>query len=237
MMHLVLEAPEGGHLAELVACQQAFLGHELPNQLVALQGIARLLGEGDLPAEEAQTLSRRLAVLTRRVDITSRRLADIGREMAAPAWGLPCPVLAAAEEAAPEARARLPEAGLAVRIEGDDVRVPCSGRLLRLVFRELMLNAGQARPGATVTVSARAEGASCLACVQDDGPGLADEPRALLLEPFAAGRRPGATGTGLGLFLVRQAAARWRARLEIASAPGQGLRVLLFLPLTPPEDR
>src|SRR5262245_45613534 len=168
-MHIVLDAPQAGHLPGLVACQHAFLGHELPNQLVALQGLARLLGEDGLPPEEAQPLAKRLAVLTRRVDIVSRRLADIGRALAEPAWGLPTSVVAAAKEAAPEARAKLPESGLVVRTEGELVRAPCSGRLLRLVFRELLLNAAQARRGTTVTVSAVVEGPHCHVCVGDDG--------------------------------------------------------------------
>jgi signal transduction histidine kinase len=235
-MHIVLDAPEAGHLPGLVACQQAFLGHELPNHLVALQGLARLLGEDNLPPEEAQPLAKRLAVLTRKVDVVSRRLADISRALTEPAWGLPASVLAVAEEAAPEARAKLPDSGLTVRIEGEDARTPCSGRLLRLVFRELFLNSGQARHGATVTVFATTEGPYCRVCVRDDGPGLSDDARALLLEPFAAGRRPDAAGAGLGFFLVRQAAARWRARLEVVTAPARGMRVELFLPLTPPED-
>ena len=92
------------------------------------------------------------------------------------------------------------------------------------------------RRGLDSLVSAMVEGPHCRVCVRDDGPGLGDEARALLLQPFAAGRRPDATGAGLGFFLVRQAAARWRARLEVVTAPDKGLRVELFLPLTPPED-
>lgn len=234
-MHLVIDAPPGGHLPDLVACQQAFIGHELPNHFVALQGLARLLAQGNLQAGEAEHFAQRIAALARRVDGVTRRLGDLGRTLAEPAWGLPLAIGPAALEAAAEVKGKFPNFHLTVEVEGSEVRVPCSGRLLHRVFGELFLNAAQAANPVRITMSAQEDGSGVRVVVQDNGPGLTEDARRLLLEPFAASRQSESSGTGLGFFFVRQAAALWKARLEVHSAPLQGLRVQLDLPLMPPE--
>jgi signal transduction histidine kinase len=232
-MHLVFDPPPSGHLPGLVACQQAFIGHELPNHLIALQGFARLLADGSLDAEESQLIASRLASLSRRTDEAARRLADIGRDLREPAWGLPVSPTAVALDAAAEARALHP----ALNVTADDagLRVPCSSRLLHRVFKELFVNSARASANSNVTVTARPYNNCAHLTVADDGPGV-DDPR-LLTEPFAAGRLPDAPGPGLGFFLVRQAASVWGARLEVHSEPSKGLRVELFIPLSAPESR
>jgi signal transduction histidine kinase len=236
-MHLVLDPPPGGHLPDLASCYQAFVGHELPNQLVALQGIARLLGEGGLDPEDARSLTLRLAEIARRADQVSRRLADLGRELREPAWGLPTSPAAEALEAAAEACAALPGSSLVVDADDEGMTVECSSRLLRLVFRELFVNSGRQTPRATVRVTARRDGEAVRIAVADDGPGMRAEQAPLLLEPFRAGRRENAPGPGVGFFLVRQAAALWRAPLSVTSGPGQGLRVEMRIPPAPKEVR
>ncbi|WP_372426131.1 sensor histidine kinase [Salinarimonas chemoclinalis] len=64
--------------------------------------------------------------------------------------------------------------------------------------------------------------------VEDDGPGIPEEERERVFEPFAR-LRPRGTGSGLGLHLVREVVARHRGRVEIRDAPGGGtiIRVVL----------
>ncbi|GGK52830.1 sensor histidine kinase [Salinarimonas ramus] len=64
--------------------------------------------------------------------------------------------------------------------------------------------------------------------VEDDGPGIPEEERERVFEPFAR-LRPRRTGSGLGLHLVREVVARHRGHLEIRDAPGGGtiIRVVL----------
>ncbi len=236
-MHLVLAPPSGGHLPGLAACHQAFVGHELPNRLVALQGFARLLAAGGLHADEARDMAARLAAIARRTDEAARRLADIGRVLREPPWGLPVSPAAEAHDAAAEANALLPDAALSVSADGGGLTVACSGRLLRRVFRELLLNSARTRPGVTARVTARPDGAACRIAVADDGPGLAEDQARLLLEPFAASRQSENAGPGLGFFLVRSVAALWGAAVEVFTEPGRGLRVELCIPPGPQDVR
>src|SRR5262249_52410211 len=61
-------------------CQQA-LGHDLPNQMVSLQGLARVLAMEleSSAAPEVRDLANRMANLARQADERMRRVAALGR--------------------------------------------------------------------------------------------------------------------------------------------------------------
>src|SRR5947209_3860755 len=65
----------------LLACYQQALGHDLPNKLVALQGLARLLDQelAEQLSGEAREWLARILGLTREIDTQVRALADVGR--------------------------------------------------------------------------------------------------------------------------------------------------------------
>ena len=69
--------------------------------------------------------------------------------------------------------------------------------------------------------------------VRDHGDGIAATHLPRLTERFYrvdAGRSRGLGGTGLGLAIVKHIIERHRGRLEIVSAPGEGVRVTVLLP-------
>jgi signal transduction histidine kinase len=99
--------------------------------------------------------------------------------------------------------------------------------LLRMLLRNLLDNAiRHTRHGTSVQVSISQEtGATCLA-VSDNGPGIAEDERSRVLERFY--RPPGtqASGSGLGLSIVKRIADVHDATLQImAMEEGSGLRV------------
>ncbi len=71
-------------------------------------------------------------------------------------------------------------------------------------------------------------GSYALLEVADTGCGIPEQDLPHLFEPFFTTR---AQGTGLGLPLVRDIVRGHRGGLEVQSAPGQGTRMLLYLPL------
>ncbi len=98
---------------------------------------------------------------------------------------------------------------------------------LRQVFRNLLANARRAAgPKGRVRVGWEVASGEVRAWVEDDGPGIPDEQRASLFEPFRPG--PGG-GTGLGLAIARQLTAAHGGRIELASAPG-ATRFTVVLP-------
>src|SRR5437867_10506140 len=74
-------ASPGCPIEPLLACFQQALGHDLPNKLVALQGLARLLAlelAEQLDGETRASLER-LAGLARQTHEQVAALADVGR--------------------------------------------------------------------------------------------------------------------------------------------------------------
>src|SRR5262245_56570962 len=91
-------------LEELVAAYQAFTGHELANQLVPLQGFARLLllsAPASLDPESLDILAR-MATLTRQIEALARRMADLGRLLREPPFGPRLAISEVAREAVAE---------------------------------------------------------------------------------------------------------------------------------------
>lgn len=66
--------------------------------------------------------------------------------------------------------------------------------------------------------------------VKDDGPGMAPEVRKQAFEPFFTTRQPG-EGSGMGLAIVAAVIRGHQGTIELESAPGQGTKVIIELPL------
>ncbi len=107
--------------------------------------------------------------------------------------------------------------------------VPADARQLRQALLNVAQNAVQAMPqGGRLTVRARREGEALRIELADTGPGVPAELREKVFEPFFSTR---ATGTGLGLAVVRRVAQDHRGTAVVEEAPGGGTAVVLRLPL------
>ncbi|MFZ2524183.1 MAG: sensor histidine kinase [Candidatus Ferrigenium altingense] len=96
-----------------------------------------------------------------------------------------------------------------------------------MLLRNLLDNSiRHSPPGTTVQVSITHEpGAVCLS-VSDNGPGIPEQERAKVLERFYRPLGTQASGSGLGLSIVKRIAEVHDAVLQIQPASeGQGLRV------------
>jgi two-component system, NtrC family, sensor kinase len=122
--------------------------------------------------------------------------------------------------------ARLLE-GVEVSVEGG-ASAPGHREKLRQVLVNLVRNAAEASgPGGRVSLRiVEQEGAAELS-VEDTGPGMPEEVRARLFEPFFT-TRP--RGTGLGLAVSRAIARAHGGELAASVPGGQGARFALTLP-------
>ncbi|MBN2494111.1 MAG: HAMP domain-containing protein [Deltaproteobacteria bacterium] len=93
---------------------------------------------------------------------------------------------------------------------------------LQQVLLNLALNAQQAMPaGGEVTVSTGLDGDdTALISVVDNGPGVPEEIRSRIFEPFASTKPPG-EGTGLGLFVSRGIIRDHQGELSLESREGR----------------
>jgi signal transduction histidine kinase len=134
-------------------------------------------------------------------------------------------------------------AALAARVERSGARLEVQplpsvrgqASMLQLLFQNLLSNAIKfVPPGQAPRVYISAEVGSGMArvTVADRGIGIAEADRPKLFQPFQRLHlRREYEGTGLGLALARQIAQAHGGDIEVQSAPGQGSRFTVSLPL------
>ena len=121
-----------------------------------------------------------------------------------------------------------------VAVEGTDIVVEGSERLLRRALRNLLENARR-YGGDDVSLAIEPEGAFARVRVCDRGPGVPEAMRELIFEPFF--RLPGhseqAGGVGLGLSLVKQIAERHGGSVRCEARDGGGSCFVLMVARRP----
>ncbi|MCU0230062.1 MAG: ATP-binding protein [Acidobacteria bacterium] len=101
----------------------------------------------------------------------------------------------------------------------------------------VLINAVEAMPqGGALEVATRGRGDGGVEIeIKDSGIGIAAEDLPQIFEPFFTTKADG-QGVGLGLSVVYGIVSRHGGRLDIASTPAQGTRVVIQLPAEPPES-
>lgn len=117
--------------------------------------------------------------------------------------------------------------------------VPCTATQIEQVVMNLLRNAAQAmtwQPGEAVAprivLRTKQEGSTVRIEVEDNGPGMTEDVRKRIFEPFYTTKVPG-QGTGLGLsvsyFIITE---NHKGTVEVESQPGKGSRFIIRLPLS-----
>lgn len=229
---------------EAVAALSASLAHEIRNPLASIRSSVEQLARGAHAGDDERTLA---ALIIRESERLSRLLSeflDFSRVRATRSE--PVDVHAVASAAAGVVRAH-PDcpAGTQLLVEGEHVMLLGDEDLLHRSLVNLIMNAVQAadEEAVQVVVSVAAVDASqaprdlpadraVRITVSDTGPGIPDDIRERLFEPFVTRRRG---GTGLGLAIVQRAVEAHRGLIFADSVPpgqgaGQGTTFTIYLP-------
>jgi signal transduction histidine kinase len=115
----------------------------------------------------------------------------------------------------------------------DDLSISADRGQLRQIFVNLITNAVEAAGGSvSIVVSAhevqRGRQSICRIRVEDDGPGVPEDLRASLFEPYVTSKN---RGTGLGLAIVERIVFDHDGRISCESAPGSGTTFVVDLPV------
>ncbi len=111
--------------------------------------------------------------------------------------------------------------------------VMCHPAKVNQVIMNLLGNAIDASPeGGRVSVATNANAAHVTIAVSDMGPGVPDTIRQRIFDPFFTTKPPGA-GTGLGLSISYGIVKDHGGSIELVSAPDEGARFIVTLPLDP----
>ena len=204
--------------------------HDLRNPLAAVYGGAEMLVDSDLPPHHVKRLAGNIYRASRRIQELLQDLLNVsrGKRGTIEVCSLREVVGAAAEALGTSAEAQ----SVAISNEvPEGIELPLERSRMERVFVNLVSNAIEAMPdGGRVTVRAAIESHQVLVEVCDTGPGIPDEVRACLFQPFAsAGKK---TGLGLGLTLSRQTVMDHGGDLWADEAPGRGACFRMRLPLS-----
>jgi signal transduction histidine kinase len=218
------------------------MAHEINNPAAALLAnvdCLRVHRERGHTPEDLGDILNEMHDSTQRISQTVRELLVLSRAAEADADGSSFEVAEAAQRAAAQVQRRL---GKQVAVE---LRLPPGlvargrGHLLEQVLLQLLSNAVQAAsgcPGGRVSVEADSVGDQVRVRVSDNGPGMDEQVRARLFEPyFTTSPNSGAKGMGLAISLGLMRALG--GRIEVETAPGQGTVIALMLELPNRESR
>ena len=215
--------------------------HELKTPLASLLGYIETLRD-DETAADAALRARFLTIMAGEASRMQRLIEDLISlsRIEAEKYRLPdtrVDLVALVDEIV----AQLREGGDA---RGDDLVVDAAANLppvmgdrpqLSQMLYNLIGNAMKyGRSGTPVAITLAPTASNMVRLVvRDHGDGIAATHLPRLTERFYrvdAGRSRGLGGTGLGLAIVKHIIERHRGRLEIVSAPGEGVRVTVLLP-------
>ncbi|MCW5593644.1 MAG: two-component sensor histidine kinase, partial [Burkholderiales bacterium] len=208
--------------------------HELRTPLAALRAQLQVAqGAGDAPGRD-RALSQALAAADRATRVVEQLLTlarlehDAWREAARP-FDLRAVAAQALAERAERARA----AGVELALEGlVSAEVVGQSGLADIALGNLLDNAiGHSPPDTTVSILLAREGASVVARVRDQGPGIPPARREEALARFTRLDDAAREGSGLGLSIVARIAELHGAPVALADGPGgAGLEATLRFP-------
>lgn len=215
--------------------------HELRTPLVSIRGYAELFRRGakDRP-EDLELAMRRIEQEAARMGVLVDELLQVARrDEERPLEQAPVDLSQIADDAVTDAHAVAPERSIELVAPAPVVVSGDEGGLRQLVAN-LVVNALQhAGDGASVTVNVERDGDRAVLEVADDGVGMDADDAKHVFEPFyrtEQSRVAGQGSTGLGLSIVAAIAERHRGTVDVATAPGEGSRFTVTLPLSSAES-
>jgi len=226
------------------------IAHDLTNRLNGIAGFAEILslrwgGDPDLlrygerileGCHQALDLVSRIRFFSRKAPATDSRtrsgeLTDSAARMFREILPAGTELVYRPEPEPPVIKgdwARLLEALLSLGLNAREAlagggRLILESRRIRMESREEKGSFPEAGPGEFLRIR-----------VEDSGPGIPEENRDRVFEPFFSTRPPG-KGLGLGLSLAEAAVREASGWITLDSGSGTGARFDLFLPVVPPE--
>jgi len=209
------------------------VSHDLRTPLTSIIAAGAALDSPSASPEERHELSEAVVEEGRRLSRLVENLLDLSRLESGPA-GQSRDLVDVAEliEAVREA---LGARGENVRIAIDPELPLLSADAVQLerAFANLVENALVHGGGKPVLVRSRLVGSRLVLRVIDQGPGIPENERGRIFEPFV--HAPGSQGSGLGLAIARGFIEANRGEVEVESVPGQGSSFVVSFELAPEE--
>lgn len=205
----------------------AGIAHELGTPLNVVAGRAGLLKrhiDGTAEVVHVDVILDQ----TRRITSLVQGLMDYARRR--PPAVVPTDLTVLIQEVADLLTPTLRSAGTAIETRGNiNALMDVDPVQLSQVLTNLIMNAGQAAPGGSIRVTLIDSVDACAIVVEDDGPGIPQDIRDQVMEPFFTTQDPG-HGTGLGLSVVDSIVRYHNGTVDIGRSDLGGARFRVELP-------
>jgi signal transduction histidine kinase len=214
----------------------AGVAHELGTPLSIVDGHAQRAGRSaDLP-NQAQLAFEHIRGQVRRMEMIVRQLLDFSRQNVSNKrrvdpgrMALSSIQAVTRQENCRAENIQYVESECGCEVLGDPLR-------LEQMLGNLLQNAQQAAPDGLVRLEWRCEDRDCVFTVQDDGPGIEEQVRSRVCDPFFTTKPPGA-GTGLGLAVVHGIVQEHGGEMNIRTSPWGGAEFEVRIPLYDPAAK
>ena len=202
--------------------------HELRTPVAAIKAQAQVAQAATGAAERIRAIDNAILGCDRAAHLIDQLLTLARLDALDDNTSEPCPLRGIASGVIAEIAPAALEKNVRIELpEGNEAAVRGNSGLLRILLRNLIDNAVRhTPPGTVVRVDVvNQQGAICLS-VSDNGPGIPEQERERVMERFYRPSGTQASGSGLGLSIVKRIAEIHTAALRIASPDdGNGLRV------------
>lgn len=207
------------------------IAHEVNNPLSIIKNYLKLLElnlhEHEVPAEEIHIIAEEIDRVGRIVE----GLSDFARPPKEPSE--PTDLNRLASDLAALMQESLQRKGTHLHLDLDDAlpAITTAPGSMKQVLLNLLKNAGEALTnGGTISVGTRhhPDSGTCAVTITDTGPGISEEVRARLFEPYTSTKGTG--HAGLGLSVVYSTVRELGGTISCSSEPGQGTTFTMHFP-------
>jgi two-component system sensor histidine kinase KdpD len=211
--------------------------HDLRTPLTAIRAAATtMVSQPDLPQAERADLAAVVDEESARLDRLIGQAVEMAQLDAATVQvhTRPQDVRELIETTLEEMRPVLRDRAVEVVVGDELSRAPMDRELVHRVLRHLIENAVKYSPqGSPIAVSAAKDEYRLLVTVADRGPGIELGEQPFVFDKYFRGKkqRSQATGTGMGLAIVKAILEAHGGGIELASQAGKGTRFTFWLPL------
>jgi len=210
----------------------AGIAHEIRNPLGSIRLYAGMLEQDLEDRPQERQVAGKIAGAVKGLDHIVSDVLSFAREVRI----TPASVDAGAlfDRAADTCRDRIDSAGAVVEVTGaGEGAIDCDGDLLHQALTNLIRNAADAvaeNPAARarrIGLEASVMGDEVSLAVEDSGPGMPEDVRQRMFNPFFTTRK---AGTGLGLAIVHRIVDAHGGRIDVSDGALGGARVAMVLP-------
>jgi sigma-B regulation protein RsbU (phosphoserine phosphatase) len=221
-------------LDEMKSVFIAAAAHDLRTPLTVIQGFATLLDQqaDTTPPEQSRARLREIIRAAERVNRLLSSLLDL--ERLSGGHSEPVRKLIMFPALVAQIIEGLDLDGHALETEVTAVNATLDPVLVERIVQNLLLNAATHTPtGTSIWLRISPTEGGVLIAVEDEGPGVPDETKTLIFEPFRRGPTTSSIrGSGVGLYLVSRFSELHGGRSWVEDRPGGGASFQVFLPAT-----